>query len=113
MIIGYCRVSTKEQNPERQRLKFVQLGIPERLVSVFAGFMLAEDPMIKVMGFALTFGIFFDAFVVRLFIVPGVMALLGKSAWYLPKWLDRLLPNLDVEGEEVMKIVEAKLEKAS
>ncbi|NGZ77208.1 MMPL family transporter [Saccharibacillus alkalitolerans] len=83
------------------------------MVSVFTGFMLAEDPMIKVMGFALTFGIFFDAFVVRLFIVPGVMSLLGKSAWYLPKWLDRLLPNLDVEGEEVMKVVEEKQAKAS
>ena len=83
------------------------------MVSVFTGFMMAEDPMIKVMGFALTFGIFFDAFIVRLFIVPGVMSLLGKSAWYLPKWLDRLLPNLDVEGEEIAKIVEEKYEKAS
>lgn len=83
------------------------------MVSVFTGFMLAEDPMIKVMGFALTFGIFFDAFIVRLWIVPGVMALLGKSAWYLPKWLDRLLPNLDIEGEEVAKIVEERYAKAS
>ncbi|MNC83601.1 Membrane protein YdfJ [compost metagenome] len=41
-------------------------------------------------------------------IVPGLMTLLGKSAWYFPKWLDRLLPNLDVEGEEVMKEVEKK-----
>ncbi|MNC83030.1 Membrane protein YdfJ [compost metagenome] len=57
------------------------------------------------MGFALAFGILFDAFIVRMLIVPGIMTLLGKSAWYLPKWLDRLLPNLDVEGEEVMKEV--------
>ncbi|OMD51197.1 MMPL family transporter [Paenibacillus odorifer] len=78
------------------------------MISVFTGFMLAEDPNIRVMSFALLFGVLFDAFVVRMLIVPGVMTLLGKSAWYLPKWLDRLLPNLDVEGEEVMKAVEKK-----
>ncbi|MOA42036.1 Membrane protein YdfJ [compost metagenome] len=54
------------------------------------------------MGFALAFGILFDAFVVRMLIVPGVMTLMGKSAWYLPKWLDRILPNLDIEGEAVL-----------
>lgn len=78
------------------------------MVAVFTGFMLAEEPMVKVMGLALAFGVLFDAFVVRLLIVPGLMTLLGKSAWYFPKWLDRLLPNLDVEGEEVMKEVEKK-----
>lgn len=78
------------------------------MISVFTGFMMAEDPTIKVMGFALAFGILFDAFVVRMLIVPGVMTLMGNSAWYLPKWLDRLLPNLDVEGEEVMKAAERK-----
>jgi membrane protein YdfJ len=71
--------------------------------------MLAEEPMVKVMGLALAFGVLFDAFVVRLLIVPGLMTLLGKSAWYFPKWLDRLLPNLDVVGEEVQK----KMEKNS
>ena len=78
------------------------------MVAVFTGFMLADEPMVKVMGLALAFGVLFDAFIVRLLIVPGVMTLLGKSAWYFPKWLDRLLPNLDVEGEEVMKEVEKK-----
>jgi len=78
------------------------------MISVFTGFMMAEDPSIRVMSFALLFGVLFDAFVVRMLIVPGVMTLMGKSAWYFPKWLDRLLPNLDVEGEEVMKEVERK-----
>ncbi|WP_058303228.1 MMPL family transporter [Gorillibacterium timonense] len=78
------------------------------MVAVFTGFVLAEEPMVKVMGLALAFGVLFDAFVVRLLIVPGVMTLVGKSAWYFPKWLDRILPNLDVEGEEVMKEVEKK-----
>lgn len=81
------------------------------MISVFAGFVLADEPTIKLMGLALAFGVLFDAFVVRMLIVPGVMTLLGKAAWYFPKWLDRLLPNLDVEGEEVMKAVEKKSSK--
>lgn len=81
------------------------------MISVFTGFMLAEDPIIKSMGFALAFGILFDAFVVRMMIVPGAMTLLGKFAWYLPKWLDRILPNLDIEGDRVMEQLER--EKAS
>ncbi|GGF98062.1 membrane protein YdfJ [Paenibacillus albidus] len=78
------------------------------MISVFMGFMLAEDPIIKSMGFALAFGILFDAFVVRMMIVPGVMTLMGKSAWYLPKWLDRILPNLDIEGEAVMEELKSR-----
>ncbi|MNO03772.1 Membrane protein YdfJ [compost metagenome] len=48
-------------------------------------------------------GVLFDAFVVRLAIVPAVMTLMGKSAWYFPKWLDKILPNFDIEGETIMK----------
>lgn len=81
------------------------------MVAVFTGFIMGEEPMVKIMGLALAFGVLFDAFIVRMLIVPGVMTLLGKSAWYFPKWLDRLLPNLDVEGEEVMKTVEEKQQK--
>jgi len=73
------------------------------MISVFTGFMLAPDPIIKAMGFSLTFGVIFDAFVVRMAIVPAVMILMGKASWYLPKWLDKLLPNLDIEGESFMK----------
>lgn len=83
------------------------------MISVFTGFMLAEDPIIKSMGFALAFGILFDAFVVRLLIVPAVMTLLGKSAWYLPKWLDRILPNLDIEGESVMEEIKKNVQQRS
>ncbi|MFD1452659.1 MMPL family transporter [Oceanobacillus sojae] len=71
------------------------------MVAVFAGFMFAPDPIIKSMGFALTFGIVFDAFIVRMAIVPAVMELMGNAAWYLPKWLDRILPNIDVEGTSI------------
>ncbi|PKG22653.1 MMPL family transporter [Niallia nealsonii] len=76
------------------------------MVAVFTGFMLTSDPMVKIMGMALTFGVLFDAFIVRLAIVPAVMTLLGKSAWYLPRWLDKILPNIDIEGETIMKTVE-------
>lgn len=73
------------------------------MISVFTGFMLAEDSIVKSMGLALAFGILFDAFVVRLMIVPAVMTLMGKYAWYLPRWLDRILPNLDIEGESILE----------
>jgi membrane protein YdfJ len=78
------------------------------MIAVFAGFMLAPDPIIKSMGFALTFGVLFDALIVRMTIVPAVMTLMGKSAWYLPAWLDRVLPNLDIEGESFMRELEDK-----
>ncbi|MEH7495555.1 MMPL family transporter [Neobacillus niacini] len=73
------------------------------MASVFAGFILAPDPIIKQMGLSLTLGVLFDAFVVRMTIVPAVMTLMGKSAWYLPKWLDKILPNIDIEGNSIMK----------
>ncbi|PFL51395.1 hypothetical protein COJ33_19530 [Bacillus cereus] len=81
------------------------------MMSVFIGFMLAPDTIIKSIGMALTFGVFFDAFIVRMTIVPAVMILMGNSAWYLPKWLDKILPNIDVEGESIIHRVENKNEK--
>nr|WP_241265638.1 MMPL family transporter [Streptomyces boncukensis] len=71
------------------------------MISVFAGFIGASVAMIKMMGFGLAIAILFDAFVVRMAIVPAVLALLGRRAWWLPKWLDRILPNVDVEGEKL------------
>ena len=69
------------------------------MMSVFAGFILADDTIIKTLGFALAFGVAVDAFLVRMTIVPVVLSLFGKAAWWLPKWLNRALPNVDVEGE--------------
>ncbi|PWN02618.1 hypothetical protein DJ010_13005 [Nocardioides silvaticus] len=68
------------------------------MIAVFAGFMLEEDPVVKSMGFALAASILFDAFIVRMALIPAVLYLLGEKAWWLPAWLDRLLPNVDVEG---------------
>ncbi|MDF2925784.1 MAG: MmpL protein [Paenibacillaceae bacterium] len=72
------------------------------MVSVFAGFIFTHDIMIKQVGFALAVGILLDAFVVRMTLVPAVMSLFGDKAWWLPKRLDRLLPNLDVEGDKLI-----------
>ncbi|MFZ3498128.1 MMPL family transporter [Streptomyces sp. 5.8] len=73
------------------------------MIAVFSGFMGASDQMVKMIGFGLAIAVFFDAFVVRMTIVPAVLALLGHKAWWLPKWLDRILPNVDVEGESLRK----------
>ncbi|MFD7076320.1 MMPL family transporter [Nocardioides sp. NPDC059952] len=68
------------------------------MVSVFGGFVFAESVMIRSMGFGLALGVLLDAFIVRMLLMPALMHLLGRSAWWLPKWLDRILPNVDVEG---------------
>ncbi|MBT2383137.1 MMPL family transporter [Streptomyces sp. ISL-11] len=73
------------------------------MMSVFAGFIGSSESMIKMIGFGLAIAVFFDAFVVRMAIVPAVLALLGKAAWWLPGWLGRILPNVDVEGEQLHK----------
>ncbi|WP_405525539.1 MMPL family transporter [Streptomyces canus] len=69
------------------------------MMAVFGGFISSGESMIKMIGFGLAIAVFFDAFIVRMAIVPAVLALLGRRAWWLPKWLDRALPNVDVEGE--------------
>ena len=73
------------------------------MIAVFSGFIGSSESMIKMIGFSLAIAVFFDAFVVRMAIVPAVLALLGKRAWWLPRWLDRVLPNVDVEGEGLRK----------
>ncbi len=71
------------------------------MISVFAAFMLIDEPIIKSMGFALAVAVFLDAFVVRMTLIPALMYLLGEKAWWLPGWLDRVLPDVDVEGERL------------
>jgi len=76
------------------------------MISVFAGFILSPESIVKSIGFALGVAVFFDAIIVRMTIVPAVMTLLGREAWWLPHWLDRLLPNVDVEGEKLLHHLE-------
>ncbi|GGY15733.1 MMPL family transporter [Streptomyces anandii] len=69
------------------------------MIAVFSGFIGSSESMVKMIGFGLAIAVFFDAFVVRMALVPAVLALLGRRAWWLPKWLDRALPDVDVEGD--------------
>lgn len=71
------------------------------MISVFGGFVFSHTLMIRPIGFGLAFGVLIDAFLVRLLLIPALMHILGKSAWWLPKWLDRLLPDLDIEGAKL------------
>ena len=71
------------------------------MISVFGGFIFAHDAMIRPMGFGLAFGVLLDAFVVRLLLMPALMHLLGEKAWWLPRWLDRIMPDVDVEGAQL------------
>ncbi|QFQ02859.1 Membrane protein YdfJ [Corynebacterium urogenitale] len=71
------------------------------MISVFAAFILMDEPFIKVMGFALAVAVFFDAFIVRMTFIPAVMFLLDAKAWAIPKWLDKAIPSVDVEGEKL------------
>jgi RND superfamily putative drug exporter len=68
------------------------------MVSVFGGFVFSDSAIIRPIGFALAFGVLVDAFVVRMLILPATLHLAGDWAWWLPGWLDRLIPNVDVEG---------------
>ncbi|MFJ4840582.1 MMPL family transporter [Streptomyces sp. NPDC088746] len=77
------------------------------MVAVFGGFIFNEDPIIKSIGFALAFGVFIDAFVVRMTLVPAAMALLGRRAWSMPRWLDRVLPDVDIEGARLPALASA------
>ncbi|MGK2882217.1 MAG: MMPL family transporter [Mycobacterium sp.] len=74
------------------------------MISVFAAFMLSPETVAKAMGFAMAAAVLLDAFVVRMVMIPAVMSLLGTSAWYLPQWIDRILPNVDIEGEQLKSL---------
>ncbi|MCG5434287.1 MMPL family transporter [Mycobacterium sp. MYCO198283] len=77
------------------------------MISVFAAFTLSPDSVAKSMGFAMAVAVLFDAFVVRMMVIPAVMALLAERAWYIPRWLDRVLPNVDVEGKNMRAEIDA------
>ena len=68
------------------------------MFSVFASFVITDDAIVKPIAFSLAFGVLVDAFLIRMTLVPAVLAVVGCGAWWLPGWLDRLLPNLDIEG---------------
>lgn len=77
------------------------------MISVFTGFIGMSSPTIQTMGVGLASAVAFDAFVVRMAIAPAVLALLGHRAWWLPRILNRVLPNVDIEGEALSRHVPA------
>jgi RND superfamily putative drug exporter len=68
------------------------------MISVFGAFVLSDDPNGKLFGIGLAVAVLIDATLVRMILVPATMSLLGKANWWLPGWLDRILPHLDLEG---------------
>jgi putative drug exporter of the RND superfamily len=76
------------------------------MFSIFVAFMFTNDPTIKAIGFSFATGVFLDAFVVRLTLVPAVMAIVGSRIWYHPQWFSRWVPNPDIEGERITHLVE-------
>jgi RND superfamily putative drug exporter len=71
------------------------------MASVFSGFIVEDNDFIQMIGFGLAVAVLFDAFIVRMAIVPALFGLLGDSAWWMPRWLGRLLPSVDVEGDRL------------
>jgi RND superfamily putative drug exporter len=70
------------------------------MVCVVSSFILDGDPVVKEFGVGLAVAIAIDATIVRCMLVPAVMALLDRSAWWMPAWLDRVLPRISIEGED-------------
>ncbi|USQ77772.1 MMPL family transporter [Ornithinimicrobium cryptoxanthini] len=71
------------------------------MISVFGGFVFAHLAMVRPIGLGLAMGVLVDAFLVRMTLTPAVLSLLGEKAWWLPRWLDRTLPDMDVEGSQL------------
>ncbi|MEX2948770.1 MMPL family transporter [Staphylococcus warneri] len=90
------RVGIKESGP-------VIVAAALIMFSVFIAFVFQDDMAIKSMGISLAFGVLFDAFVVRMTLIPALTKLFGKASWYMPKWLGSILPELDIEGKALEK----------
>ncbi|MDN8605468.1 MMPL family transporter [Corynebacterium ureicelerivorans] len=73
------------------------------MIAVFIAFLDQPLPFIQIFGFALGVAVLFDAFFIRMALVPATMYILGRSTWWMPAWLDRILPEVDVEGTELEK----------
>ncbi|WP_069162096.1 MMPL family transporter [Nocardia altamirensis] len=74
------------------------------MISVFGSFLLETDVTAKSFGFALAAGVLFDAFIVRMILIPSLLVLMGKWSWWMPQWLDRILPDIDVEGAKLREL---------
>ena len=77
------------------------------MTAVFGGFLLGDQPVVKMVGLALAVAVLLDATVIRLILVPSTMVMFNRANWWLPAWLDRILPNVDIEGEKLLDGLEA------
>jgi RND superfamily putative drug exporter len=80
------------------------------MICVFLSFLLGDERSVKEFGFGLAAAVFLDAVVVRCVLLPAVLELLGKTTWWLPSWLDRRLPRINIEGHDVRGSDEGRLE---
>ena len=80
------------------------------MTSVFGAFILGNDPIIKLFGVALSTAVLLDAFIVRLIFIPSLMTILGKKNWWMPAWLDKVLPHVSVESEEDIEAGASEIE---
>ncbi|TCK01010.1 MMPL family transporter [Nocardia alba] len=80
------------------------------MISVFGSFILETDVTAKSFGFALAAGVAIDAFIVRMIVVPALLVIMGKWSWWMPKWLDRIVPDIDVEGAKLEQLRADKVE---
>jgi RND superfamily putative drug exporter len=78
------------------------------MICVFLSFVLVDEPTVKMMGLGLATAVFVDATIIRMVLVPATMELLGDANWWLPRWLDRLLPHLDLEGAPTPELAPAE-----
>jgi putative drug exporter of the RND superfamily len=82
------------------------------MVCVFTSFVLNGNPIVKEFGVGLAVAIAIDSTLVRCLLVPAIMVLLGKWAWWMPSWLGRLVPHISIEGEDYFAARDAKLAMA-
>jgi RND superfamily putative drug exporter len=73
------------------------------MVTVFTSFVLSDDPTVKMLAVGMAGAVLIDATVVRMILVPAAMSLLGDAAWWMPRWLDRVLPDIQLEGPPVVR----------
>jgi RND superfamily putative drug exporter len=78
------------------------------MVVVFGSFLLEDDRIVKLFGTGLALAVLLDATLVRMLLVPATMELLGSRNWWLPRWLDRIVPTLNVEGDSIDELLLAE-----
>jgi RND superfamily putative drug exporter len=82
------------------------------MIVVFTSFVLDPDPTVKMLAIGMAAAVLIDASIIRMILVPAVMSLLGRHAWWIPRWLDRIMPNLDIEGSAHLARVSQQEEAA-